>query len=79
MPASPWIGSTSTATVSSSMAAATASASPYGTIRNPGVYGPKSSCASGSSEKRTIVVVRPWKLPVMTMIFAASGATPLTR
>ena len=28
----------------------------------PGVYGPKSSRASGSVEKLTIVVVRPWKL-----------------
>ena len=79
MPDSPWIGSTSTATVFSSMAAATAAASPYGTIRNPGVYGPKSSCASGSSLNEMIVVVRPWKLPAITMMFAASGATPFTR
>ena len=34
--------------------------------------GPKSSRASGSSEKPTIVVVRPWKLPAATMIFARS-------
>ena len=32
--------------------ASSASASPYGTVRNPGVYGPKSSRASGSSQKR---------------------------
>ena len=50
-----------------------------GTIRNPGVYGPKSSRASGSSLNEMIVVVRPWKLPAITMMFAASGATPFTR
>ena len=49
---------------SSSIAAASAARSPYGTIRKPGVYGPKSSRASGSVEKLTIVVVRPWKLSV---------------
>ena len=37
MPASPWIGSISTAAVSSSTAAASASASPNGTDRKPGV------------------------------------------
>ena len=64
-PASPWIGSISTATVSSSIAAAQRlGRSPYGTMRKPGVYGPKSSRASGSVEKLTIVVVRPWKLSV---------------
>ena len=36
----------------------------------PGVYGPKSSRASGSVEKLTIVVVRPWKLPAATTILA---------
>jgi hypothetical protein len=35
--------------------------------------------ASSSSEKLMIVVVRPWKLPDATMIFAAPGRTPLTR
>ena len=42
-PASPWMGSTSTAAQAlpaSSIAAASASRSPYGTSRNPGVYGP---------------------------------------
>ncbi len=79
MPASPWIGSISTATVSSSIAAARAVASPYGTVRKPGVYGPKSSRADGSSEKLMIVVVRPWKLPDATMMFARPSGTPLMR
>jgi hypothetical protein len=38
-PLSPWIGSSSTATVVSSMAASSAAKSPKGTSRNPGVYG----------------------------------------
>ncbi len=37
------------------------------------------SRASGSSLNEMIVVVRPWKLPAITMMFAASGATPFTR
>lgn len=53
--------------------------SPYGTISNPGVYGPKSSRASGSVEKLMIVVVRPWKLFAATMIFAMPSGTPFTR
>ena len=57
---------------------AAASASPYGTTRNPGVYGPKPRRASGSVENDTIVVVRPWKLPSATMIVARSAGTPLT-
>jgi hypothetical protein len=79
MPASPWIGSTSTATVSSSIAASSAAASPYGTVTKPGVNGPKSARASSSSLKLTMVVVRPWKLPAITMIFARPAATPFTR
>lgn len=39
-PASPWIGSSSTATVFSVTAADSAVRSPYGTISKPGVYGP---------------------------------------
>ena len=35
-PASPWIGSMSTATVFSSIAASSAAASPYGTVTEPG-------------------------------------------
>ena len=34
--------------------------------------------ASGSVEKLTIVIVRPWKLPAQTTIFARSSGTPLT-
>ena len=59
MPASPWIGSSSTATVFPSMAAASAAASPKGTARNPGVNGPNPPRAVWSSEKLMIVVVRP--------------------
>ena len=79
-PASPWIGSTSTATMRSSDGRGQPRGrSPYGTTRNPGVYGPKSSRASGSVEKLTIVVVRPWKFPSNAMITASSAGTPLTR
>jgi hypothetical protein len=77
-PDSPWIGSIRAATVLSSMAASSAAASPNGTIRNPGVNGPNPSRATGSVEKLTIVVVRPWKLPSITMMLAWSCATPLT-
>ena len=52
-----------TPTVSSSIAASSASASPYGTTSNPGVNGPKSVVEASSVEKLTIVIVRPWKLP----------------
>lgn len=41
--------------------------------------GPKSSRATGSSEKETTVVVRPWKFPPATTIRAAPGRTPFTR
>ena len=78
MPASPWMGSISTATVSSSMAAAIASASPNGTARKPGVYGPKPRRAVSSSEKLMMVVVRPWKLLCATTILPAPAGTPLT-
>ncbi len=71
-PPSPWIGSTSTAQVRGVTAARTASTSPYLTMRKPGANGPKRLVASGSVEKPTIVVVRPWKLPSATMI-SASG------
>ncbi len=40
MPASPWMGSSSTAAVFGVIAAASASASPYGTRTKPGVNGP---------------------------------------
>ena len=62
----------------SSMTALSAAASPYGTRRKPGVNGPYAADASASSEKLTIVVVRPWKFPPMTMTTASSSGTPLT-
>ena len=48
-------------------------------MSKPGVYGPKSAHASGSVEKLTIVVVRPWKLLSATTILAMPSGTPLTR
>src|ERR1700761_4468783 len=78
MPASPWIGSKSTATVLSSIAWAIAAASPKGTDRNPGVNGPNPSRAIGSDEKLTALMVRPWKLLSATMILACPAGTPLT-
>jgi hypothetical protein len=77
-PASPWIGSRRTATVSSSIAASTAAASPYGTRTKPGVNGPNPVVDPGSSEKETIEIVRPWKLPDMTTTFARPSGTPFT-
>ncbi len=77
-PASPWIGSMSTATVVSSIAAASAAASPYGTRRKPGVNGPNPPVASGSSEKLMMLIVRPWKLPPTTMMVACPSGTPFT-
>ncbi|MNT91732.1 hypothetical protein D3C72_2328810 [compost metagenome] len=76
-PASPWIGSISAPTVFSLIAASKASASPKGTVRKPGVKGPKPPRASGSVEKETMLSVRPWKLPEQTMISALPSATPL--
>lgn len=63
----------------SDTAARIAVRSPYGTISNPGVYGPKSARASWSVEKLMTVVVRPWKLLPATTIFARPSGTPLTR
>ena len=77
-PASPWIGSTRKPTVFGPIAASKASASPKGTVTNPGVNGPKLSCASGSVEKETIDSVRPWKLSAQTMISACPSGTPFT-
>ena len=78
-PCSPWIGSIRTATVVSSIAAASAAASPYGTIAEArACTGRSPRRASGSVEKDTIVVVRPWKLPSATMIVARPSGTPLT-
>ena len=78
-PASPWIGSISTATTRcpyARKASRSAGRSPYGTDTNPGVYGPKSARASGSEENDTIVVVRPWKFPSNTTMTASSCGTP---
>mgnify|MGYP006961053572 CR=1 FL=1 len=77
-PASPWIGSTRKATVFSLIAARKASMSPKGTTRKPGANGPKPVRASGSVEKPTMPMVRPWKLLEQTMISALFLATPLT-
>jgi hypothetical protein len=54
------------------IAAAIASASPYGTVE-AGRERPKPSRACSSSLKPTIVVVRPWKLPSATMMRARPG------
>ena len=53
-------------------------ASPNGTERKPGVYGPNPRRAVSSSEKLMIVVVRPWKLLCATTILPWSAGTPLT-
>ena len=77
-PASPWIGSISTATVFGvDRGLAARPGRRTGTMTKPGVNGPKPSRASGSSEKPTIVVVRPWKLPAATMILAWSAGDAL--
>ena len=52
--------------------------SPNGTLRKPGVNGPKPSRYCGSLEKLMIVVVRPAKLPAATRISAWPAGTPLT-
>ncbi len=77
-PASPWIGSISTATVLSVIAAPIAAASPNGTTLKPGANGPKPRRAEGSVEKPTMASVRPWKFSLQTMISARFSATPLT-
>ncbi len=66
------------AAVSGVIAASTAATEPYSTIRKPGVKGPKRLVESGSVEKPTIVVVRPWKFPSATMISAFGYGTPFT-
>lgn len=77
-PASPWIGSSSTATVWSSIAASSAAASPNGTCTKPGVNGENDARASSSSLNEITVVVRPWKLPSITTMLARPSGTPLT-
>jgi hypothetical protein len=43
------------------------------------VCGSKSRFESSSEEKLTIVIVRPWKFPSHTTIFARPEGTPFTR
>ena len=78
MPASPWIGSTRNAHVFGVMAARSASASPYGITRKPGVSGPKPERYCSSVEKLMIEMVRPWKLFRQAMISAWPSGMPLT-
>ena len=49
-----------------------------GTCRNPAGNGPKPSRYWGSVEKPTIVIERPWKLPLHTITSARSCGMPLT-
>ena len=70
-PASPWIGSSITATVRSSMARATAARSPSGTLRNPGTFGSNSVPQPGLPEADIVASVRPWKACSMVMISKA--------
>ncbi len=60
------------------IAFSSACTSPYGIIRKPPSYGPKSSLYCGSDDIPTMVVVRPWKLFSQTMISALGRATFLT-
>ena len=78
MPASPCTGSTMNAAVFGPIAASSAAGSPNGTLRKPGVNGPKPSRYCGSLEKLMMVVVRPAKLPAATRISACPAGTPLT-
>jgi hypothetical protein len=59
------------------IAARTASASPKGTMSNPGANGPNPVRATGSVLKPTIVVVRPWNPPSHTTMRAWSAGAPL--
>jgi hypothetical protein len=63
-PASPWIGSSSTATVVSSIGRRERVRVAVGHDRKPGRVRAEVVARVGSVEKLTIVVVRPWKLPV---------------
>ena len=77
-PPSPWIGSSSTATVR------LVDRGPEGgdvAVRHHPEAGRVRRVAAVASEsllKLTIVVVRPWKLPSITMIEACASGTPLT-
>ena len=59
-PASPWIGSSITATVRSVMAAATASRSFSGTLVKPGTLGSNSGSKAGLPDAAIVASVRPW-------------------
>ena len=62
-PASPWIGSSTTAAVSSVTAAARATESPYGTkVTSPG-SGAKGSRYAALAVSASAPMVRPWKEP----------------
>ena len=78
-PASPWIGSISTAQVSSLAAAFRLAMSPKSKAWNPPQNGPKPSRYSSSLEKPMMVLVRPWKLPRATRMRWRPSGMPLTR
>ena len=76
-PAVPWTGSTRMAQVRGPAAAFAAARSPKGTIRNPGVGGPKPSATSRQSLQPAIARVHPWSWPLKTMTSASPAGTPL--
>ena len=78
MPASPWIGSTTNAHVFGEIAFSSASRSPYGITTKPGVSGLKPSLYCASVDADTIVIVRPWKLFLQTMISCRPTGIPFT-
>ena len=66
MPASPWIGSISTAAVRSSTARASASLSSRGTTLKPGTSGANGACLDSCGVAESAPIVRPWKPPSST-------------
>ena len=62
-PASPWMGSSSTAATVSSTAASSASLSPYGTQRMSPGSGSNGSRYASLDVSASAPIVRPWKLP----------------
>ena len=67
-PASPWIGSSITATVFGVTACSTAARSFSGTFGKPGTFGSNSCSQCGLSEAAIAASVRPWKPCSMVMI-----------
>ncbi|MBN8901931.1 MAG: DUF1116 domain-containing protein, partial [Rhodospirillales bacterium] len=67
-PASPWIGSSITATVRGPIAASTAARSFSGTLGNPVTLGSNSASQAGLPEADMVASVRPWKPWSMVMI-----------